>query len=259
MMGMNALTIEAELYRSTTSEPLDSAEFRTENVRRVQRTMVVRLIEDSGGSAVHAELEQFAVINIIEDLMGRAGTVFLIDKSTIGLVLYGTKNELTDEAMERLQKFLGSCLAKYAKVQARIGIGEMMHTFLDLNKALAAALAAVEAAPPSEEQSTHPFVEEAKAILQQNYGDGVCLKSIAKQLFVNPAYLGRLFKSYEAISFNDYLVQVRMEKAKELLIGTDKRIYEIAHEVGYRQLDWFYKKFKEYTGCSAKEFKSINM
>ncbi len=46
-----------------------------------------------------------------------------------------------------------------------------------------------------------------------------------------------------------------MEKAKELLMTTDKRIYEIACEVGYRQLDWFYKKFRGYAGCSAKEYK----
>ncbi|WP_370639143.1 helix-turn-helix domain-containing protein [Cohnella sp. REN36] len=51
------------------------------------------------------------------------------------------------------------------------------------------------------------------------------------------------------------MVQVRMEKAKELLMTTDKRIYEIACEVGYRQLDWFYKKFRGYAGCSAKEYK----
>ncbi|WP_239619072.1 helix-turn-helix transcriptional regulator [Cohnella mopanensis] len=108
------------------------------------------------------------------------------------------------------------------------------------------------------EMESHSLVEEAKELLQKKCGQGVCLKTIAKQLFVNPAYLGKLFKNYESISFNDYLVQVRMEKAEALLIETDLRIYEIAHEVGYRQLDWFYKNFKEYIGYSAKEYRSIN-
>lgn len=130
-----------------------------------------------------------------------------------------------------------------------------MHTFLDLNKSLAVALQKLNNQDKTDEPDSHPFVEEAKYLLQKNYGDGVCLKTIAKQLFVNSAYLGRLFKSYEAVTFNDYLIKVRMEKAKELLKTTDKKIYEIAHEVGYRQLDWFYKRFKEYTGYSAKEYK----
>ncbi|MBB6673562.1 helix-turn-helix transcriptional regulator [Cohnella nanjingensis] len=129
-----------------------------------------------------------------------------------------------------------------------------MHTFPDLNHSLTTAMQKIEAEAEGEAGS-HPFVEGAKSLLREHCGGGVCLKEIARQLYVNPAYLGRLFKTYGNVSFNDYLVQVRMEKAKELLMTTNKRIYEIAPEVGYRQLDWFYKKFREYTGCSAKEYK----
>ncbi|MFC5470652.1 helix-turn-helix transcriptional regulator [Cohnella suwonensis] len=255
-MAMNTLTIEKMAYRPPLPQTSDVAESGEEHIRRLQRSMIVRIAEVDPNSAANVELDQFAVINIMEDLIGKAGTVFGVDKSTIGLVLYGAKKELTDEAMSRLETFLGSCLAKYAKVQVRIGIGGLMHSFLDLNKSLAAALDEVNRQGSPKEPETHPFVEEAKTLLLRNCGDGVCLKAIAKQLYVNSAYLGRLFKNFESITFNDYLVEVRMEKAKELLMTTDKRIYEIAREVGYRQLDWFYKKFKEYTGYSAKEYKT---
>ncbi|WP_051318530.1 helix-turn-helix transcriptional regulator [Cohnella thermotolerans] len=256
-MMMNTLSAETQPHRMPNAPLPDLSEPGEEEIRRIQRTMVVKLAEDDSNAAEELELKHFAAQNVLEDLIGRAGTVFSVHKHTFGIVLYGTRKELTDEAMERLGTFLDSCLAKYAKVRVRIGIGDPMDTFLDLNKSLAAALHAVECrSSRCAADATHPFVEEAKALLRRNCGDGVSLKSIAKQLFVNPAYLGRLFKSYAAVSFNDYLVQVRMEKAKELLMTTDMKIYEIAHEVGYRQLDWFYKKFKEYTGYSAKEFKS---
>jgi AraC-like DNA-binding protein len=221
--------------------------------------MVVQWDEYYSGLAEDMELEQFAIQNVLEDLIGKTGTIFLIRKRTLGLVLYGTWNELCDEAMQRFETFLRSCLAKYAKVRVRIGTGSPLKTFLDLNKSITAALRAAESAAEPGEPGTHPFVEEAKAMLQRNCGDGVCLKTIAKQLYVNPAYLGRLFKTYETVTFNEYLIQIRIEKAKELLKTTDMRIYEIANEVGYRQLDWFYKKFKAYTGCSAKEFKIKRM
>ena len=43
------------------------------------------------------------------------------------------------------------------------------------------------------------------------------------------------------MTFNEYLLQQRMEKAKLLLVHTDMKIYEIADMVGYNDMDWFYK------------------
>ncbi len=83
----------------------------------------------------------------------------------------------------------------------------------------------------------------------------ITLKIISSLLHFNCVYLGQKFKDQENMSFNEYLLQQRMEKAKILLERTDMRIYEIANEVGYTEIDWFYKKFKEYTGASANEYR----
>ncbi|WEK54753.1 MAG: helix-turn-helix domain-containing protein [Candidatus Cohnella colombiensis] len=255
MTVMNAFPAQSKAYPFPITQLLDMTEAKEDSIQRVQRTMVVKWTEELSPSFQDRGVVQFAVLNVLEDLIGKTGTVFHIGDRSFGIVLYGSKKELTDEAMDTFVIFLSSCLAKYAKIHAMIGIGEMMDTFLDLNKSLIMALQSLDHRYKTNEPESHPFVEEAKSLLQQDYGDGVCLKLIAKKLYVNPAYLGRLFKTYQAITFNEYLIQVRMEKAKELLKTTDMKIYEIAHEIGYRQLDWFYKKFKEYTGYSAKEYK----
>ncbi|WP_337912837.1 response regulator [Cohnella zeiphila] len=109
-------------------------------------------------------------------------------------------------------------------------------------------------------QSPQPVttVEAIKRIVDAEYGSGtISLKAISEQIYMNPAYLGQLFKSAEGMSFNDYLLRVRMEKAKELLRKTDKKVLEVAMDVGYRELNWFYKKFKEYTGVSTSEFRAV--
>lgn len=59
------------------------------------------------------------------------------------------------------------------------------------------------------------------------------------------------------MSFNEYLFIQRMERAKMLLEQTDLKIYEIANEVGYTEIDWFYKRFKSYTGVSANEYRKM--
>lgn len=121
-------------------------------------------------------------------------------------------------------------------------------------------------APPhpstsSKEHSAQPSVIEivmnyVQAELHQN----ITLKKISDALHFNCAYLGRKFKNEENMTFNEYLLQQRMERAKRLLEQTDMRIYEIANEVGYTEIDWFYKKFKEYTGISANEYrKQLNV
>ncbi|OAX48452.1 helix-turn-helix domain-containing protein [Paenibacillus sp. AD87] len=91
-------------------------------------------------------------------------------------------------------------------------------------------------------------IKMVKAYVLDHLSSDITLKRISDMLHFNCAYLGQKFKMEESISFNHYLMQQRMEKAKLLLISTNLRIYEIASEVGYTDTDWFYKKFRAYTG-----------
>lgn len=104
--------------------------------------------------------------------------------------------------------------------------------------------------------SSAKTVDRVKNIVKENYVSNIHLKMIAEEIHMNPTYLGQVFKSTVGMSFNDYLMQTRLEKAKSLVLHTDKKIYEIALEVGFRQLDAFYKRFKEYTGKSASELRA---
>lgn len=94
-----------------------------------------------------------------------------------------------------------------------------------------------------------------KQIAEERYREDLSLRSIGLQIHVNPVYLGQIFKATEGIAFNDYLLQIRMERAKHLLLSTDMKVYEVVTEVGYQEVDWFYRKFKEYTGYSTKEYR----
>ena len=98
-------------------------------------------------------------------------------------------------------------------------------------------------------------IEMIKRYVQEQLHQNITLKNISNQLHFNCAYLGQKFKRHVNMTFNEYLLQQRMEKAKRLLLETDMKIYEIAHRVGYSEVDWFYKKFKEYTGTSANEYR----
>lgn len=124
---------------------------------------------------------------------------------------------------------------------------------------------------PQAEQYTRPLslpendpspqanvIDKVKEYVEEALKQNITLKEISNILHFNCSYLGQKFKYHENMTFNEYLLQKRMEKAKSLLEQTDMKVYEIANEVGYTEMDWFYKKFKSYTGVSANEYRKMS-
>ena len=97
---------------------------------------------------------------------------------------------------------------------------------------------------------------EIKEYIQQNYSKDIKLKNVAKQFFMNPVYLGQVFKKATGVQFNDYLNSVRIEEAIKLLRRTDMKITDIAKAVGYNNPKYFLSKFKASTNLPPSSFKT---
>lgn len=81
------------------------------------------------------------------------------------------------------------------------------------------------------------------------------LKSLAFQLGFSSSYLSVLIKKELGLPFQDYLIQARMKKAKLLLLTTDLKIYEIAEQVGFEDMNYFSQRFKQVVGLTPRQFK----
>lgn len=81
------------------------------------------------------------------------------------------------------------------------------------------------------------------------------MKDLGKKYFINSAYLGQTFKKQYGESFKDHLNRIRIEAAERLLLYSDKKIYEIAEEVGYKDMDYFINKFIALKGCTPAKFR----
>ena len=81
------------------------------------------------------------------------------------------------------------------------------------------------------------------------------LKNLAFQLGFSPSYLSVLIKKELGLPFQDYLIQERMKKAKLLLLTTDLKIYEIAEQVGFEDMNYFSQRFKQVVGLTPRQFK----
>ncbi|MCM0648191.1 response regulator [Clostridium swellfunianum] len=100
------------------------------------------------------------------------------------------------------------------------------------------------------------IVETAKKYIEMNYTKEISLEEIASYVSVSSFYLSRVFSKKVGLTYKDYLIKLRMEKAKQLLREGKKSIKEVSIEVGYSDQNYFSKAFKKYYDKSPKEFSS---
>lgn len=100
------------------------------------------------------------------------------------------------------------------------------------------------------------IAEQALEYLKQNYNkEDLSLNDIADHLNISVPYLAVLFKQETKQNFSAHLLEIRMEKAKELLRTTGCTVNEIAEQVGYNSPQYFAVCFKKYTGLSPGIFR----
>ena len=97
--------------------------------------------------------------------------------------------------------------------------------------------------------------ELEEAIHERLADSELSLKNLAFQLGFSPSYLSVLIKKELGLPFQDYLIQERMKKAKLLLLTTDLKIYEIAEQVGFEDMNYFSQRFKQVVGLTPRQFK----
>lgn len=83
----------------------------------------------------------------------------------------------------------------------------------------------------------------------------VTLKEVAAHFNFSPNYLGHLFKEDTGMNFSDFLLEQRMKRVCELLADPSLKIYEIAERVGYKNIIYFNRQFKQATGMSPGEYR----
>ena len=72
---------------------------------------------------------------------------------------------------------------------------------------------------------------------------------------LNPEYFSRLFKEETGQTFNSYLNEYRLNKAAELVANSNKKLSDIASDVGFSSLSYFSKKFKRHFGANPFSYK----
>lgn len=98
-------------------------------------------------------------------------------------------------------------------------------------------------------------IQEALAYIRVHFAEDLSVAALSKVLNFSPNYLSNLFRSETGVRMVEYVNRLRMESARSLLRDTELRVCEVAERVGFKDVSYFCKVFKETTGTTVSEFR----
>ncbi|MDF2803173.1 MAG: response regulator [Anaerocolumna sp.] len=107
------------------------------------------------------------------------------------------------------------------------------------------------------QNKVNSIIEKANKYIEENYDKDLPLEEVAREVNLSPYYFSRFYKEESGINFSDKIVNVRIDKAKELLRKEEYSVKDVCYMVGYMEPNYFSKIFKKVTGVTASEYKKM--
>ncbi|WP_223066160.1 response regulator [Paenibacillus caui] len=162
------------------------------------------------------------------------------------ILLFSTiakKFELHDST---LQQTLWNCQISLRDYQSREQVLDQLHEL---------AVLVMDEVRVMRFSSGQHIVNAIQKFVDQNYCYEITLSSLAEKFYINETYLSSIFKQSVGMTFSEYVISLRMHKAKELLKENKLKLTDIATLVGFSTSSYFSTSFKKFYGKSPKEFR----
>ena len=108
------------------------------------------------------------------------------------------------------------------------------------------------------DKAVHPNEEVVQRVMQYihcHLSEELSLSQLGEIVYLNPFYLSRIFKKLVGIPLGEYVIEARISKAKQLLATTNRKVHDIAREVGFVSSSYFTRFFKRVTTLTPVEFR----
>ncbi len=99
-------------------------------------------------------------------------------------------------------------------------------------------------------------IKAAVEFIEAYYDRPITISDIAYEINLSAGHLAYRFKEQMGVTLIGYLTNMRIERAKNLLLTTDKKCCNLYYEVGYNSQAYFARKFKEVVGMSPTQFRA---
>ena len=242
VLGKNVV-IDSDKITDTTKEKIAMEDF--ESIMGKNEEILITAVKNSDRHLVRDSLDEiFASVNQIvrNDIRQKERVIFL-------LAFYLTKILFALEIQGH--RYYGNENDLFSVMNAMTGMGDirdfMKDFFMEVIKEL-----------EKTKQSKNSYLVSQALKFMDVYQDGsVTLVSVAERLQIHPSYLSKIFKQETGESFSEHLIKNKMNSAKHLLKTTNQKVYEIANNLGYKDVAHFTKLFKKTFGVSPTEYRNL--
>ncbi|WP_433946771.1 response regulator transcription factor [Paenibacillus sp. SN-8-1] len=204
------------------------------------------------GAESHHALEHFIVENVLSELIDTSGKGFVISLDSnclLGLVVL-------NEDLDVFNGLIKGHLTHYLKIPFHIAVSGLNKEFGTIPQMIvqmkqASAVQSIKPVKGSGEKS----IDEALEYIREHYNEELSLERVASVVYLNPAYFSQLFKLKTGQGYKDYVISLRLEQAKKLLLNPNLRLAEIAQRIGYQDMRHFTQVFRRKFGLTPTEFR----
>ena len=209
---------------------------------------------------------------VVDEIVGAAGSILSFKQGleeTILILKGETPGALAGQA-QRLCDALQRRMAERTACAALVGVGDATERLGTIAQSFAQAVAQIGAsqrrapgdmpAQPDDHQQEQrhslALIAKARAYIDANYADpDISLGQVAAQVLLSPTYFSVVFGREVGETFIEYLTNVRIRRAMELLRTTSLTSGEIAYQIGYHNPRYFYSVFRKVVGVPPNEFR----
>lgn len=236
-----------------------------DNVENVDTQLSSKLQRDNSNVGYENEVNHVLSEKVIkEDLNGaiiELDTIisdFLSGEGNPNLIIVKKMLlEILDTVIEDINKFTGKDYKNFSKDKILVELINLKK-IPDLKNCVSLVLKNLITYISSYKRSKNiDVVEKVKGYIENNYMNDVSLDNLAQYVSMSSFYLSRIFSKVEGTNIKEYIIKIRMEKAKSMLMEGQKTVKQISFEVGYLDQNYFSKAFKKYTNISPKDYSNL--
>jgi len=108
-----------------------------------------------------------------------------------------------------------------------------------------------------EYDDTGDIIKRASDYMKKHIGDNITREDVARHVHMSPDYFGKYFKQHTGKNFIDFYNNIKMQHAGTILLTTDIKIYELAHNIGFKSMHHFLTLFKQYYDCTPQQYRAL--
>ncbi len=231
-------------------------------------------VDDTQGEASTDTLDIYtSSLNMAKEILSKYNNqcrVVSVDLRHFVVVFFFAEDTDVSTTMDEISDALenaGKMVAGYFKSAITFGIGSAVSKVTDISVSCDEAMTALSSSDEETPISRYDIIvgnnrrsgkdkliQTIQEYIDDNLNGRVQLNEVAEAFGLSPAYLSVLFKKAMETGFSEYVYTKKIEKAKEMLLSGDMKIYEVADALGFESAYYFSKVFKKVDGHSPREY-----